>query len=106
VAAIEANWNTHFKAGNMNFMAYMLDGQIMVRANVCPPCKSIGFTLDKNILVCDRCATTFSAPTGDGIQGACVDFPKAAVAYEIVGDNLVMKEADLVKAYEDTLSPG
>ena len=103
---IEKNWNTHFKAGNMNFMAYIYDGEIQVRANVCPPCRSIGFTLSDDELVCDRCATTFESKTGAGIQGACVDFPKATVKYEIEDGNLVMTEADLVAAYEETITQG
>jgi len=110
VNEVESNWNTHFKIqvnGNTeNFMAYYLDGTIFVRANVCPPCRSIGFSLDKDTLVCDRCATTFKASTGDGIKGACVNYPKASVKFKIVDDNIVMDEADLVNAYQDTLSPG
>ncbi len=110
VSEIESNWNTHFKiqvnGSTENFMAYNLDGTIYVRANVCPPCKSIGFSLDKDILVCDRCATTFKANTGAGIKGACVNYPKAAVKYQTVGGNVVLDQADLVKAYQDTLQPG
>ena len=90
----------------MNFMAYVLDGEIHVRANVCPPCKSIGFSLGEAILICDRCATTFEAKTGEGIQGACVDFPKASVPYEVSDGNVVMEGTDLVAAYQDTIEPG
>lgn len=110
VSDVEKNWNTHFRletqGGTMNFMAYLLDGQIYVRANVCPPCRSIGYSLEKDILVCDRCATTFKAKTGDGIQGACVDYPKALVRYEISDGNIILKEADLAVAYQNTLKPG
>lgn len=110
VSDVENNWNIHFKsetqAGEMTFMAYLLDGKIYVRANVCPPCRSIGYSLDKDILVCDRCATTFKAKTGDGIKGACVDYPKALIQYEISDGKIVMQEADLVVAYENTLKPG
>ena len=90
----------------MNFMAYTLDGEIYVRANVCPPCRSIGFSLEEDILICDRCATTFKAKTGDGIKGACVDFPKASVPYEITDGNIVMRGDDLLAAYQDTVKPG
>jgi len=110
VSDVENNWNTHFKVetqdGEMTFMAYLLDGKIYVRANVCPPCRSIGYSLDKDILVCDRCATLFEAKTGDGIKGACVDYPKALIQYEISDGEIVMQEADLVVAYENTLKPG
>ncbi len=109
VSDVENNWNSHFKmetqAGKMNFMAYLLDGKIYVRANVCPPCRSIGYSLDDDILVCDRCATLFEAKTGDGIKGACVDYPKALISYEITNGNIVMKEADLTVAYQNTLKP-
>jgi len=110
VSDVENNWNIHFKVGKqtgeMNFMAYLLDGKTYVRANLCPPCRSIGYSLDDDILVCDRCATLFEAKTGDGIKGACVDYPKASVQYEISDGKIIMKEADLVAAYEDTLKPG
>lgn len=110
VSDIEDNWNTHFKIGtengDMNFMAYVVDGKIYVRANICPPCRSIGFSLQKDILICDRCATTFEAKTGNGIEGACVDYPKAAVPYSITDGNIVMSEADLKKAIQDTIIPG
>jgi nitrite reductase/ring-hydroxylating ferredoxin subunit len=107
---VEDNWNVHFnveiRGEDMNFMAYVLDGEIHIRANVCPPCQSIGFSLQEAILICDRCATTFDTETGEGIQGACVDFPKASVPYQIDGGNIVMSSADLAAAYEDTLEPG
>ena len=90
----------------MNFMAYILDEEIHVRANVCPPCRSIGFSLEEDILICDRCATTFKAKTGDGIEGACVDFPKASLPYEIIDGSIVMRGNDLIVAYEDTVEPG
>jgi nitrite reductase/ring-hydroxylating ferredoxin subunit len=110
LSEVEDNWNVHFsvetQGEDMNFMAYVLDGEIHVRANVCPPCQSIGFSLQETILICDRCATTFETETGEGIQGACVDFPKAAVPYETDGGNIVMNSADLTAAYEDTLEPG
>lgn len=110
VSEVEDNWNVHFKVetqdGETTFMAYKYDGQIFVRANICPPCRSIGYSLKGNILVCDTCATTFEAETGDGIEGACVDYPKASVLYEITDGNIVMSEADLIAAYQDTLQPG
>jgi nitrite reductase/ring-hydroxylating ferredoxin subunit len=110
VSEVENNWNVHFKVKaqgeDMNFMAYVLDGEIHVRANVCPPCRSIGFSLEEDILVCDRCATTFKAKTGEGIKGPCVDFPKASVPYEINDGNVVMKSAALIIAHEDTIEPG
>ncbi len=110
VSEVENNWNVHFnlktQGEDMNFMAYVLDGEIFVRANVCPPCRSIGFSLEEAILICDRCATTFEAETGGGIKGACVDFPKAAVPYEVSDGNIAMKDTDLVAAYQDTLGPG
>ncbi|MEJ2738792.1 MAG: Fe-S-containing protein [Dehalococcoidia bacterium] len=106
VSALEQNWNINFKVDDLNFMAYILDGEIYVRANVCPPCRSIGFSLSDDILVCDRCATTFEAETGAGIKGACVDFPKASVDYEAKDGTIRMQKGNLVAAYEETLQPG
>lgn len=111
-AELEDNWNIHFKLetadGDADFMAYIFEGKAYVRANVCPPCRSVGFALDEDnrILVCDRCATVFDAETGSGIEGACVDYPKAEVPYEIIGGQIVMREGDLTKAYEETLLSG
>jgi nitrite reductase/ring-hydroxylating ferredoxin subunit len=110
ISDVENNWNVHFSAKvegeDMNFMAYVLDGEIHVRANVCPPCRSIGFSLKEAVLICDRCATTFEAATGEGIAGACVDFPKASVPYEISDGNVGMKGTDLIAAYQNTIEPG
>ena len=61
---------------------------------------------EKDILVCDTCKTTFEAKTGDGIKGACVDYPKASIRYEIKNDDLAMKKADLAVAYQNTIEPG
>jgi nitrite reductase/ring-hydroxylating ferredoxin subunit len=110
VSEVENNRNVHFNVKtrdeDMNFMAYVLDGEISVRANVCPPCRSIGFSLEQAVLICDRCATTFNAKTGDGIEGACVDFPKASVLYEVSDGNVAMKGIDLITAYQDTIESG
>jgi len=110
VSEIEKNWNTRFKlqtaGGDMVTMAYKLDGVIYVRASICPPCRSQGFTLTGNILVCDTCGTKFAASTGEGVSGACVKYPKAAVKYEITDGKVVMTKADLVTAYQNTLKTG
>jgi hypothetical protein len=107
---VEKNWNVHFnmktQGEDMNFMAYIVDEEIYVRANVCPPCRSIGFSLEEAVLICDRCATTFGAKTGEGIDGACVDYPKASVPYETQNGNIVMNSANLITAYQDTIEPG
>ncbi|MFC1865559.1 Fe-S-containing protein [Chloroflexota bacterium] len=88
------------------FMAYDLDGEIYVRANVCPPCRSIGFSLSGDTLVCDTCRTTFEAKTGDGISGGCVAYPKASVANEIVDGKIIMSGDDLFIANQRTNEPG
>ena len=110
VKIVQDNWNTHFlvnaPGGTMGFMAYVLNDGIHVRASICPPCRGKTYTLDGNTLVCDTCATTFNAVTGVGIAGACVNYPKAAAAYEIVDGNLIMKISDLTVAYQNTLKPG
>ena len=110
LSEVEDNWNIHFNVNtqgeDMNFMAYVLDGDIYVRANVCPPCRSIGFSLEEAVLICNRCTTTFGAENGEGINGACVDYPKASVPYEMDGGSIIMKDTDLIAAYEDTLVPG
>ncbi len=92
--------------GNVAFMAYDLDGDIIVRANVCPPCQSSGFSLEGDRLVCDNCGTTFKADTGKGISGACVNYPKDSVSYEITGGELSMQWDDMLTAYMDTIEAG
>jgi nitrite reductase/ring-hydroxylating ferredoxin subunit len=110
VSDIENSRMTHFKLftleGDLAFMAYELDEDIYVRSNVCPPCWSVGFSLQRNILVCDTCQTTFKAKTGDGIEGACVDYPKAVVPYEISDGKIVMRGNDLLAADQNTNEPG
>jgi nitrite reductase/ring-hydroxylating ferredoxin subunit len=107
---VQNNWNTHFlvdvPGGKMGFMAYVLDNVIYVRASICPPCRGKTYTLDGNTLVCDICGTTFNAKTGIGIAGACVNYPKASVTYEVANGNLKMKISDLTTAYQNTLKPG
>lgn len=110
VSKIEENWNTRFKLqtadGSIVTMAYILNGAIYVRASICPPCRSQGFTLTGDILVCDTCGTQFKASTGEGISGACVKYPKASVSYTISDGNVVMSKADIVTAHQNTLNPG
>lgn len=109
LSEVQNNTNTQFKLatvnGNKNFMAYVFEGEIQVRANVCPPCGSIGYTLDNGILVCNTCGTRFKAKTGDGVSGACVAYPKAAIAYQVSDGNIVMSGAEMVTAYNNTLQP-
>lgn len=109
-ALVEKNVNTHFSlrenGRELVFMAYILDGGVQVRANACPPCRSRGFALDGDVLVCDACQTTFNARDGSGIAGACVDYPKAAVAHRVVNGSVEMTLADLVNAYDETLVAG
>ncbi len=109
VSEVENSKIIHFKlattGGDIAFMAYELDGKLNVRANVCPPCRSIGFSLTKDTLICNTCRTTFRAKTGDGISGACVGYPKAAVPYEISDAEVVMRGNDLLTAYQNTNEP-
>jgi nitrite reductase/ring-hydroxylating ferredoxin subunit len=92
--------------GDRHFMAYQLEGRTHVRANVCPPCRSIGFSRDGDELVCDRCGTIFDATTGDGISGACRDYPKAGVDSTVSDDQTVVSHSALMTAYNDTLQRG
>lgn len=91
---------------SLDFMAYVLDGDLYVRASACPPCSSLAYALDGGTLLCQACDTIFDARTGEGIEGACVDYPKAAVAYEVNGDLVTMKVADLVLAWDETVFEG
>ena len=112
LSEVEKNTIIHFKVAGASggktttYMAYNFDGALNVRANVCPPCRSIGFSLYKGTLVCDTCRTRFDAKTGEGISGACVSYPKAAVAYEITDGTVTMSVNDLLVAYQNTISPG
>jgi hypothetical protein len=100
----------HFEVTNqgtkMTFMAYQWGGKTYVRASVCPPCMSRSFSLVGDILDCNSCHTKFKASTGEGISGACVNYPKAELMYTINGDKITMTMDNLAKAYTDTLEPG
>jgi nitrite reductase/ring-hydroxylating ferredoxin subunit len=110
LAVVEEHVNTHFSVETggrkLDFMAYLLDGEVQIRANACPPCRSRGFALDGDVLVCDACQTTFDARDGSGIAGACVDYPKASVEYRIEDGAITMALSDLVEAYDETLIAG
>ncbi len=56
-------------------------------------------------LVCNSCGTVFEAKTGKGVEGACVAYPKASVAYEVNSGNMILKIKDLLAAYQQTLQP-
>ena len=107
---VKSNINTDFELptdkGTAYFMVYEYNGKTYARADVCVPCRSISFTLYKGNLVCDSCGTVFKATDGTGVSGACVRYPKAAVPYQIVDGKIVMSQADLITAFENTLEPG
>jgi len=110
VSTLEENDIIHFKLAGLNgdiaFMAYDIEGQPDIRANLCPPCRSIGFSLNGDTLVCDTCRTTFDAKTGDGISGACVAYPKAEVPYKVNQGKIIMNADDLLEATVKTGEPG
>jgi len=110
LAAIEGAANGEFSVTLedrlLDFMAYLVDGELFVRAAACPPCDSLAYALDGDELICEACATRFDAWTGEGIEGACVDYPKAEVGYEVSGGLVSMTTADLVTAWDETLAPG
>ena len=109
LSKVTANTNTRFAVstgqGEMTFMAYMLDGKLNIRADICPPCRSKSFTLDKGMLICDSCGTVFSAADGSGKSGPCLAYPKEAASYQISGDNIEVSKANLIIAYNNTLKP-
>ena len=96
-----------YQDASMDFMAYKLGEEIYVRANVCPPCQSVGFDLQGDILICKGCGTRFEAETGEGISGTgkCRDYPKAEAPYTISGEKITMGMDDLVTAHEETKEP-
>ncbi len=57
-------------------------------------------------MICDTCGTQFSARTGEGVSGACLNYPKAPVTWEIKDSKLVMRTEDMKTAYLNTLKPG
>jgi nitrite reductase/ring-hydroxylating ferredoxin subunit len=100
------NFRVAHQGTNMAFMAYELGQQIYLRPALCPPCRSESFSLDKDVLDCDTCHTTFDAVTGEGLKGACRDYPKAEVQYSVDGDKLTIDVGNLVTAYQETKNPG
>lgn len=91
-----------YQDASMDFMAYKLGEEIYVRANVCPPCRSVGFDLRGDTLVCHECGATFEAETGNGLSGDCKNYSKGEVPYTISGDQVTMGMDALVTVYEDT----
>lgn len=105
-SAVNAKFSVPLPDRTLDFMAYVLDGAVHVRASVCPPCRSRGFALDGVVLVCDACATTFDVATGVGIAGACVDYPKAEARCSVTNGLISVTLEDLVRAYDETLVAG
>ncbi|MBM4444404.1 MAG: DUF2318 domain-containing protein [Chloroflexi bacterium] len=101
-----AHFRVEDQGKKMVFMAYRLGEEIQLRASICPPCRSESFSLAGDVLVCNACGTRFQAATGDGISGACKNYPKAGAAYTVVGDRLAAGIGDLVTAYENTRVAG
>lgn len=106
-SSVDEKTNVHFKVntnmGELAVMAYKLEDKVFVRSNVCPPCNSIGFSLEKGTLVCDSCGTVFDAVNGTGIEGGCVAYPKEDIPYKISDGKLTMKLDDVVNAHEKTI---
>jgi nitrite reductase/ring-hydroxylating ferredoxin subunit len=110
--AVDSAGMAHFKVPSgtgqqsLTFMAYRINGELQVRANVCVPCRSTSFSLDGDKLVCNTCGSVFKANSGAGISGPCRNYPKASASYQISGDSIVMQMSDLQTSYDDTLIPG
>ena len=106
---VKSKINTRFAVttpqGQASYMAYVWNGTVNVRADICPPCGSRSFKLTKGTLVCNSCGTVFDAVSGKGKSGACVRYSKDSVTYQISGDSIVMKMPDLATAYQNTLTP-
>lgn len=109
LSQVTQNLNTRFivdtPSGQMSYMAYVWNGNVNVRADICPPCGSRSFRLTNGTLICNACGTVFNAQSGEGKSGACVRYTKEAVNFQVSGDNINMTMADLVTAYQNTLSP-
>lgn len=108
VSTIEQDKIVHFwmdtATGKEAFMAYKLDGTIYMRGNICVPCRSYDYSLQKGILVCDTCGTTFNAKTtAKGTSGACVNYPKEPATFQVQDGSVVATVADLDTAYQQTL---
>ncbi len=93
-------------SGNISFMTYGLNNQTQVRADICVPYRSEDYALQDDTLVCNTCCTVYSAQTGIGMSGACVNHTKASVAYSVVDGNLVLKTRTLLKHTSTRLSRG
>jgi nitrite reductase/ring-hydroxylating ferredoxin subunit len=106
---VKSKYNTRFAVttpqGQASYMAYVWNGTVNVRADICPPCGSRSFKLTNGTLVCNSCGTVFDATSGKGKSGACVRYSKESVTYQVSGDSIVMKMSDLVTAYQSTLTP-
>ena len=100
------NFYVSSPGGNMSFMAYQLDGRYHVRADLCVPCGSRSFTLQKGMLICDSCGTVFNGTTGVGVSGvsACMSYAKKAAAYTTDAGRISINMNDLITAYQNTLN--
>jgi len=83
------------------FFGYMIDGNLRVRAAVCPCCGDDGLSHGGTCLSCHSCGTTFGLEDDYSDDDAC-GFPAGEVPYEARGNCVAMLLGDLVEAYERT----
>jgi uncharacterized membrane protein len=82
--------------GRIPLLAYITPaGKLVTAVSVCEPCSSTRFHIEGKQMVCNSCFTRWDLETLKGISGGCLNYPPDALAHEIQGGKLMIKEMEL-----------
>ena len=90
-------------SGPMEFIGYQLDGELQIRASVCPNCGVPHIDYGAGVLECPTCGSTFDLRTGAAITGS-QGYPQGSIGYFLADGYLKSPLHTLTVAYERTVS--
>ncbi len=71
-------------------------GKLVTAVSMCEPCRSTRFHIEGKNLVCNACNTVWTLEELKGISGGCLKYPPDVIAHTLDGDNIKIKEADIL----------
>jgi len=88
-------------SGPMGFVAYLLDGQLYIRASVCPNCGGAPIDYGASELVCSSCGEAFNLQTGAALTGGH-GYPEGSISVCVIDEYFTSTLHSLTVAYERT----
>lgn len=71
-------------------------GKLVTAVSMCEPCRSTRFHIEGKNLVCNACNTIWTLEDLKGISGGCLKYPPDVIVHSLEGDNIKIKEADIL----------